>query len=113
MVVDSNSYGQSLVRHRATASVTRSLRGGLYGTALAILQLDQYPDGLVIKTDNQAREFTSLDDENRSSLQLRLAKQVSDGWAIEGRAAIWRNLGGDTETSFRRASIYAGAVYSR
>ena len=113
MVVDSNSYGQSLVRHRATASATRSLPGGLYATALGILQIDQYPDGLVIKTDNQNREFTSLDDENRSSLQVRVAKPVSEGWSIEGRAAIWRNLGGDTETSFRRASLYAGAVYSR
>jgi len=112
-VIDSNSYGQSLVRHRANVSVTRSLPLGLYGTALAILQLDQYPDGLVIKTDLQRREFTSLDDENRSSLQLRLARPVSDAWSIESRAAIWRNLGADTETAFRRASLYAGAIYTR
>lgn len=113
VVIDSNSYGQSLVRHRATLSATRALPLGLYGTALGILQLDQYPDGLVLKTDLQRREFTSLDDENRSSLQLRIARPVSRSWSFETRAAIWRNLGGDEETAFRRASLYAGAVYAR
>jgi len=112
-VVDSNSYGQSLLRHKATISATRSLPLGLYGTALATLQIDQYPDGLVLKTDTQRSEFTSLDDENRSSLQLRIGREVSAAWSIEGRAAIWRNLGGEMDATFRRASIYAGAVYSR
>ncbi|MBA3453829.1 MAG: hypothetical protein H0T42_12110 [Deltaproteobacteria bacterium] len=111
--IDSNSYGQSLLRHKGTASVTRSLPLGLYGTALATLQIDQYPDGLVIKTDLQRSEFTSLDDENRSSVQIRIGREVSSAWSIEGRAAIWRNLGSEMETSFRRASLYAGAVYSR
>ncbi|MDB4962945.1 MAG: hypothetical protein JWP01_2944 [Myxococcales bacterium] len=112
-VIDSNSYGQSLIRHKATISATRSLPLALYGTALATLQIDQYPDGLVLKKDTQRSEFTSLDDENRSSLQLRIGRPVSDAWSIEARAAIWRNLGGEMETTFRRASIYAGAVYSR
>ncbi len=112
-VIDSNSYGQSLLRHKATISATHSLPLGLYGTALATLQIDQYPDGLVLKTDTQRSEFTSLDDENRSSLQIRIGREVSTAWSIEGRAAIWRNLGGEMESSFRRASIYAGAVYSR
>lgn len=112
-VIDSNSYGQSLVRHRATVSATRALPLGLYGTALAILQLDQYPDGLLLQTDLQRREFTSLDDENRSSLQLRIARPLSDTWSIESRAAIWRNLGESSETAFRRASLYAGAIYTR
>ena len=80
---------------------------------LATLQLDQYPDGLVLKKDTQRSEFTSLDDENRSSVQVRIGREVSAAWSIEGRAAIWRDLGGAMETSFRRASLYAGAVYSR
>ncbi|MDX2093961.1 MAG: hypothetical protein SFX73_39370 [Kofleriaceae bacterium] len=112
-VIDSNSYGQSLVRHKATLSATTSLPKGIFATGLATLQIDQYPDGLVIKTDNQRSEFTNIDDENRSSLQLRLGKPLSEAWSLEARAAIWRNLGPDAETSFRRASIYAGAIYSR
>jgi len=114
-VIDSNSYGQSLIRHKATISATRSIPFGFYGTALLTLQIDQFPDGLVLKTDIQRREFTSLDDENRSSVQLRLGREITSAWSIEGRAAIWRNLGSETEmdSSFRRASLYAGAVYSR
>jgi hypothetical protein len=115
-VIDSTSYGQSLVRHKATASATTTLWKGVYGTLLGQLQIDQYLDGLVIKTDTQRSEFTSLDDENRSSLQLRVGRPVSEAWSIEARGAIWRNLGGDVseaDVSFRRASIYVGAIYSR
>jgi hypothetical protein len=114
-VIDSTSYGQSLVRHKATASATTTLWKGVYGTLLGQLQIDQYLDGLVIKTDTQRSEFTSLDDENRSSLQVRVGRPVSDAWSIEARGAIWRNLGGDVSESgvtFRRASIYVGAIYS-
>lgn len=112
-VIDSNSFGQSLIRHRTTISGTRSLPGGLLGTALAIVQIDQFIDGLVVKKDLQRSEFTSLDDENRSSLQLRLAKAMSASWSFEARAAIWRDLGGAMESTFRRASLYAGVIYAR
>jgi hypothetical protein len=38
---------------------------------------------------------------------------VAGAWSVEGRAAIWRNLGNDAQASFRRASLYAGLIYSR
>jgi hypothetical protein len=91
-VIDSNSYGQSLVLHRVTGSITTALPGGLFGTLLAILQIDRYLDGLVVG-DIQLRDFVNIEDENVSSLQARLAKQLSPGWSLEARAAIWKNLG--------------------
>jgi hypothetical protein len=112
-VTDSNSFGQSLVRHRVTLSATTDLPWKLYGTALATLQIDQYLDGLIVQKDLQHQEFTSLDDENRSSLQLRLAREITGSWSLEGRAAIWRDFGGIMDTAFRRALLYAGVVYSR
>jgi hypothetical protein len=112
-VTDSNSFGQSLVRHRVNLSATTSLPWRLFGTALATLQFDQYLDGLLVQEDLQNQTFTTLDDENRSSLQLRLARPVSEMWSIESRAAIWRDLDGDNNTTFRRAIVYVGAVYSR
>ena len=112
-VIDSNSFGQSLIRHRTTISGTRSLPWGLFGTALAILQIDQFIDGLVVKKDLQRSEFTSLDDENRSSVQLRLGRPVTGAWTVEARAAIWRDLGGTMDSTFRRASVYFGAIYAR
>lgn len=113
-VIDSNSFGQSLARHRITASGTAVLPGQLYGTLLAILQIDQYLDGLLVRRDLQQQEFTNIEDENRSSLQLRLARKLAGHWAVEGRAAIWRNLaGGAEELDFSRELVYLGVVYGK
>jgi hypothetical protein len=111
-VTDSNSYGQSIVRHRFTVSATRNLPWRLYGTALATLQLDNYPDGLPID-DLVTQNFTTLDDENRSSLQVRIARQIAKAWAIECRGVIWRNLGSELDTEYRRLLLNVGAVYNR
>ncbi|MBA3394442.1 MAG: hypothetical protein H0T89_17485 [Deltaproteobacteria bacterium] len=112
-VIDSNSYGQSLVRHRATVSTTTDLPGKWIGTALATLQIDQYLDGVVVQKDLQHQEFTNLDDANRSSLQLRIARKLTVAWSLEARGAIWRDLGGTLDTSFRRELVYLGGVYNR
>jgi len=111
-VIDSNSFGQSLVRHRVTASATASLPWRLYGTALATLELDQYLDGLLVQSDIVRREFTNLDDENRSSLQFRLARALTEAWSIEARSAVWRDLGNVMDTSYKRSLIYLGAIYA-
>jgi hypothetical protein len=111
-VIDSNSFGQSLIRHRIMASVTTELIDKLFGSATATLQLDQYPDGIVIQTDVQHQEFSNLEDENRSSLQVRIARELSTAWSLEARAAVWRNLGNSSGMSFRRELVYAGVIYA-
>lgn len=112
-VIDSNSFGQSLIRHRVIASGTTS-RGKVYATLLAILQIDQYLDGLILERDLQHTEFTNIEDENRSSLQLHVARKLSPEWSLEVRAAAWRNIGGNTmELSFHRELVSLGLVYSR
>lgn len=112
-VVDSNSYGQSLVRHRVTLSATRNLPWRLYGTALAMLQLDHYPDGLPVGVIINTQTFTALDDENHSSLQVRIARKIGKAWAIESRGAIWRNLGSELDAEYRRFLLSVGVTYSR
>lgn len=113
VVIDSNSFGQSLVRHRGLFSGTVSF-GKVYTTLLAILQIDQYLDGLILQRDLQHAEFTNIEDENRSTIQLHIARKVSDAWGVEARAAIWKNIGvSSMELSFDRVLLYAGLVYSR
>lgn len=112
-VISSNSFGQSLIRQRISGSVTTELPGGLVGTATATLQLDQYPDGVLLEKDVMRQEFTSLEDENRSSLQVLLTRAVSSTWSVEARAAIWRDFANTGDASFRRELIYAGVIYSR
>jgi hypothetical protein len=112
-VIDSNSYGQSLVRHRGTLSATTELPKKLIGTVLATLQIDRYLDGLVVQKDLQHQEYTNLDDANRSSLQIRLARRISETFSLEGRVAVWRDLGGTLDTEYRRELVYFGGVYTK
>ena len=115
-VIDSNSYGQSLLRHRIMASATVELVDKLFGSATATLQIDQYPDSVLIEIAVPRQEFTNLEDESRSSLQLRIARELSAAWSLEARAAIWRdigNIGGSISgTQFHRELVYTGVIYS-
>lgn len=112
-ITDTNSYGQSLVRHRINLSTTRALPWNLFGTLLVTIQYDQYLDGLIVQKDLQNQTFTTLDDENRSSLQFRLARPVTSAFSLESRIAVWRDLDSDPSRSFHRELVYLGAVYSR
>ena len=111
-VSESNSFGQSLIRNRVTASTTSELPWGLFGTVLATLQIDQYPDGLVVLNPETA-QFRNLEDESRSSLQVRLSRHVNDEWSIEARAAVWRNIGDTQDNDFHRTLVSLGVVYSQ
>jgi hypothetical protein len=111
-VVNSNSFGQSLIRHRVMTSVTAELADKLFGSATATLQLDQYPDGRLVEKDMQHIEFANLEDENRSSLQVRIARALSASWSLEARAALWRDFDTTGTASFRRELVYAGIIYS-
>ena len=111
-VIDSNSYGQSLIRHRITSAITAELADRLFATLTATLQLDQFPDGILVESDVQRQEFTNLEDENRSSLQIRVARELTAAWSIEARGAVWRDFGNTGGESFRRELVYAGVVYS-
>ncbi len=112
-VIDSNSFGQSFARHRVLASGTMSI-GKNYLSLLAILQIDQYLDGLLVEADLQHQEFTNIEDENRSSAQFHISRKLTEEWSVEGRVAYWRNILGNTmDLSFSRAVVYAGVVYSK
>ena len=112
-ITDSNSYGFSIVRHRATVSATRTLPWKLIGTALATLQIDRYIDRGVVRTDLMNQDFTSLEDANRSSLQFRFARRVNEAWALEARVAMWRDLGSTFDTEYKRELVYFGGIYSK
>ena len=113
VVIDSNSFGQSLIRNRIVASGTIELPWKMFGSASVALQLDKYTDGVVVVQELQTRDLTSLEDENRSSVQIRLARPITAAWSAEVRAAIWRDLTSTMNSSFRRELIYAGMIYSR
>ena len=113
-LIDSNSFGQSLARHRISASATVPAGKRVFLSLLASVQLDQYLDGLIVRRDLQSQQFTNIEDENRSSLQVRAERKLGGEWSIEGRAAIWRNLAGTLmELDFHRELVYLGLVYGK
>jgi hypothetical protein len=108
-VVDSNSYRQSLIRQRITAAATMEVVPALFVSATATLQIDQYPEG-VPGSDLLHQELTSLEDENRSSLQVLVTRALTRAWSLEVRGAIWRDFG-TAGASFGRELAYAGVLY--
>jgi hypothetical protein len=108
-VVDSNSYGQSLIRQRISAAATMEVVPALLVSATATLQIDQFPEGVQV-SDLLHQELTSLEDENRSSLQVLITRALSTAWSLEVRGAIWRDFG-TAGASFGRELAYAGVLY--
>jgi len=109
---DSSSYGQSLVRHRLAASITAELPLRVYGTAGAALQVDQYLDPLVLARDVSSQTFTSIDDENRSEVSIRLSRAVGRGFAAELRVATYADSLSSDDLRFRRTVMYGGLTWT-
>jgi hypothetical protein len=108
-LIDSNSFGNSFARHRILASGTVGI-GKVYISLLAILQLDQYLDGLLVENNIVNQSFASVEDEDRSSAQLHVTRAVSKHWSVEGRVAYWRNIGNTMDLQFSRAVVYGGVT---
>ena len=109
----SSSFGQSLIRHRIVAAGTTELPGSLYATLTLTAQLDQYLDSLLVEPELQSSTFVTLDDENRSSVQLRVARHLTPTIGIELRASYWRNLNVERDGDFSRALVSAALVWQR
>jgi hypothetical protein len=113
IVNDSSSYGQSLVRHRLTGSVTAELPLQVFATAIATLELDQHLDPLLVARDVLDQSFTTIDDENRSAVSVRLSRPLPGGWALEARGAFYADaLSSSEDLSFRRTVAYAGLTWN-
>ncbi|MEZ4363922.1 MAG: hypothetical protein R3B48_27350 [Kofleriaceae bacterium] len=104
-VVDSNSFGRSWIGQRTRAALTAPV-GPAFLTGIATAQLDQYPDGLLVARDPSNGLFDTLEDDNRSSLEARLAIPLGrSSVSLEGRLATWRELSGDVTYGRSLASL--------
>jgi hypothetical protein len=108
-VVDSNSLGRSWVGSRLRALVTAPV-GAAFLTGAATLQLERFVDGMVVARDPDAGLFDTLEDDNRSSLEGRLALPLGEVVTLEARAAVWRALFG--AVSYRRSLASLGLVWA-
>jgi hypothetical protein len=111
-VNDSASHRQSWVRHRVTVSATTGLPLGLLATARASVQVDQYLDPLAIPDDTRPQSVTSIDDDNRSSVSVLLARRLGARWTAEARWAFWTDALADDDLAFRRHLVSLGVTWT-
>ncbi len=109
-VNDSNSFGQSLVRHRVELSGTTELFADLYLNAKVILIVNQYLDALLLGGD--VGTFTTIEDEARNAVILHLTRDVSERVTLEARYAYYANPFASRELAYRRQTFYLGMVVS-
>lgn len=83
----SNSWGETLRRHRlaVTAGVRLPWKWTLLASGAA--QLTQYPDGVYLSSDLQVAE----DDENSTSLSLKLVRPLDKHLDLDLRYAVYGN----------------------
>ena len=100
-VTDSNSDGQSVLRHAGVLTLTKELPWRVVGTVRGELQLLSFSDPLVVnRLAGQA--FESIEDENRNSLLVQLERPLDrrERLHLVGRytlqstsgAPLWRQL---------------------
>jgi hypothetical protein len=106
----SNSFGQSLVRHRVELSGTSELGWSVFATARLVVQVNQFLDPLLLSRDIG---LLTIEDENRNSLSLHLTRDLGPHLAVEARATLATNEFATEELRYRRMTGYAGVVYRR
>jgi hypothetical protein len=108
---DSNSYGESLVRHRLELGATVELGAALYLTGEVAVLYNVFLDPLLVARDAQAQTFLTVDEENRNSLTALLARRVGEGTTLEARYALYSNEFATEALAFRRQTFYLGVVH--
>lgn len=93
-VLDSNSAGRSWTGVRLRGATTFEM-GKLYCTLIGVLQLESYADHLLVARDQEY--FEVLDNDNRSSAELRLGVPLARSLVLEARLAGWTDVSGDLE----------------
>jgi hypothetical protein len=106
---DSNSYGQSLLRHVGTLTITKDLPWQVFLTLRAQLQVFNYLDPLVVK-QNLAGQLTSIEDESRNSLLVDLERALDTKDRLH--AVLRYTLQSTPEFPLWRQLVFAGLSYA-
>jgi hypothetical protein len=108
----SNSFGQSLVRHVFTAKLAAQLPWQLYLTLKGQLLVSRYPDPILLDRQVSTQTFASIDDERRNAAIVDLERPIGrTGLAVEVRYSFYTNELGASPASFQRHVAYLGVTY--
>jgi hypothetical protein len=103
----SNSYGETMRRHRVSVTAGFSLPARFTLMAAGALQLTSFPDGIFLSQDLQVVE----DDENSSTVTVKLVRPVHPNVALDLRYALYVNVL-PQQTQGREALVYLRNVLS-
>ncbi|MBX5482997.1 MAG: hypothetical protein IRZ16_14320 [Myxococcaceae bacterium] len=84
----SNSFGETLHRHRINATAAFRLPARFFLFANAQIQLSSYPQGFRLSTELVLDE----DSENHNSFSLKLVRPISDSVDLEARFGWFQNV---------------------
>ena len=110
-IVDSNSYGQSLVRQRLESALSSELFSDFFLTVRATFRLNLFGDPLLLARDVQSQSFLSIDDENRNEVSVHLLRGLWEGWAAEARYSRYSAEFSRDELDFSRQTAYLGLLW--
>ena len=106
----SNSFGETLIRHIATARIAAALPLSLYLAARADLLVVSYRDPVpIVAVDTTqmmtARPFASIEEENRSSARVDLSRDIGERVRALLRYTFYANELGNNLGKYRRHTL--------
>jgi hypothetical protein len=105
---DSNSFGQSLVRHRVELSGTIELFLDVFLNAKVVLIVNRFLDALLLAGD--VGTFITIEDEARNGLILHATRDLGPRLTLEARYAFYTNPFAQAVLDYRRHTLYLGLV---
>lgn len=106
----SNSYGETVIRHIATARFAAPLPGGLTLAARGELLLAFYKQPMIVgqqpAAGNTFSSVESIDNENRSSVRIDLSRELGDSLRVVARYTFYVNeIANASPISYQRQTL--------
>lgn len=108
----SNSFGQSLLRHIVSLKLSARLPWQLYLTVKGQLFINRYLDPVLLDRQVNSQTFISIEDENRNAVIADLERPIGkSGVAISLRYSLFTNELSSAPVTFIRHVAYVGVSY--
>jgi hypothetical protein len=103
----SNSYGETLFRHRVAASFGVALPWAIYFLGQGALQFTSFPSGVYLSPDLLLAD----DEENLNSLSLKVSRALNPWLEVELRYALYQGTLPANHLSYLRHTASLGATF--
>jgi hypothetical protein len=104
---NSNSYGETFLRHRIEVLAGLVLPWELYVVATGALQFTSFPDGLYLSPELLLLE----DDDDLDEISVKISRDLGKGFGVEARYGYYRNDLQQNGLTYERQVAYLGVVY--